>query len=331
MTRILCILTIIFSSNFSFGQTEIKRDIIEKIEIGYTTRWDIGQLFGKGVLIDSKFLNPDKEQDQRKQGWFHANGLEYKDKGIAFVCADDGELISSIYLTPPFVLTLNKQQIIDIGKTPLGVAFPGIDTMKVNTSGASNYWSFSIDNYRFFVAKPLEHRNKSHYSQVPAFKENIEYYKSRPISIVTYDFYDYELFKHEFEESENKLYCNRPLYAPKDLTHRNCFDMGWPDKIPTLMRPFYALTGGQKSERIKQGYWKEYGPNHKLIYEGKFKDNKEVGLFKYYNIEGKLEKTKTFTEAKVKSKVNWTYIFLFGLLVFSVTVIIKKLKTKNAT
>lgn len=327
MTRLPIILTIIFFSNFSFGQTEIKRDIIDKIEIGYTTRWDIRQLFGKGELIDSKFLNPDNEQDQGKQGWFHANGLGYKDKGIAFVCADDGELISSIYLTPPFVLILNAQQIIDIGKTPLGVAFPGIDTMKVNTTGSSNYWSFSIDNFIFFVAKPIEHRNKGHYSQVPSFKDNIEYYKSQPISVVTYDLYDYELFKQEFEESENKLYCSRPLYAPKDVTHSNCFDMGWPDKIPTLMRPFYALTGGQKSERIKQGYWKEYGSNHKLIYEGKFKDNKEVGLFKYYDIEGNLERTQTFSE----SKLNWIYIFALGLGASILLVTIRKLKMKNAT
>ncbi len=328
MTRFPIILTIIFLSNFSFGQTEFEREIIEKIEIGYTTRWDIEQLFGKGELIDNKFLNPHNEQDLGKQGWVHSNRLEYKKNGIAFICADDGELISSIYLTAPFVLTLNEQQIIDIGKTPLGVAFPGIDTIKVNTSGASYYWSFSIDKFRFFVAKPLEHRNKSHYSQVPSFKDNIEYYKSQPISIVTYDLYDYELFKQKFEKSDNNLYCTRPLYAPKDVTHRNCFDMGWPDKVPTLMLPFYALTGGQRSERIKQGYWKEYGSNHKLIYEGKFKDNKEVGLFKYYDTEGKLERTQTFS----KSKYNWTYyaLFSFVLSFFAVIVIIKKQRKKNA-
>lgn len=327
MTRILIILTILSISNFSFGQTEVKRDILDKIEIGYTTRWDIEQLFGKGELLDKRFLNPDNEQDHGKPGWVHSNGLEYKDKGITFICADDGELISSIYLTSPFVLTLDEQNIIHIGQTSLGNAFSAIDTMKVNTTGASNYWSFSIEKYRFFVAKPVEHRTKGHYSQVPSFKDKIEYYKSQPISIVTYDLYDYEHFKQEFQVSENKLYFSKPLYAPKDETHSNCFEMGWPDKIPTLMRPFYALTGGQKSERIKQGYWKEYGSNHKLIYEGKFKDNKEVGLFKYYNIEGNLERTETFSE----SKVNWTYLLLIVLLASISTLIIRKRKIKNAT
>lgn len=327
MTRILIILTFLFLSNISFGQTEVERDILEKIEIGYTTRWDIQQFFGKGEFIDGHFLNPDNEQDQGKPGWVHSNALVYKDKGIVFICADDGELISSIYLTSPFILTLNEQNEIQIGQTTLASAFPAIDTVKVNTTGASNYWSFGIGKFRFFVTKPVEHRNKRHYSEVLSFKDNIEYYKGQPISIVTIDLYDYELFKQEFQEAENKLYCNRPFYAPKDVTHSNCFDMGWPDKVPTLMRPFYALTGGQKSERIKQGYWKEYAPNHKLIYEGKFKDNQEIGLFKYYDKEGNLERTETFSE----SKVNWTYLLLIGLIASILTLIIKNRKMKNAT
>jgi len=320
-------LTILFLSNFSFGQTEVEKDILEKIEIGYTTRWDIEQFFGKGKLIEKHFLNPDNEQDQGKPGWVHSNGLEYKEKGISFICADDGELISSIYFTYPFKLTIDKQNLINIGQTTLINAFSAIDTIKVNTTGASNYWSFSFDKYRFFVAKPVEHRNKRHYSEVPSFKDKIEYYKSQPISIVTIDLYDYELFKQELQEAENKLYCSRPFYAPKDETHINCFDMGWPDKVPTLMRPFYALTGGQKSERIKQGYWKEYAPNHKLIYEGKFKDDQEIGLFKYYDSEGNLDRTETFSE----SKFDWTYLLLIGIAVTILTVIMKKRKIKNAT
>jgi hypothetical protein len=327
MTRLLSILTLLFLNNISFGQTEVERDILGKIEIGYTTRWDIEQLFGNGELIDNHFLNPDNEQDQGKPGWIHSNGLFYKDKGIAFICADDGELISSIYFIPPFTLRLNNLTEIQIGQTPIRLAFPAIDTIKVNTTGASNYWSFSIDKYRFFVAKPIEHRKKEHYSEVPSFKDNIDYYKSQPISKVTIDLYDYEQFKQEFQEADNKLYCSRPLYAPKDVTHSNCFDLGWSDKVPTLMRPFYALTGGQKSERIKQGYWKEYGPNHKLIYEGKFKDNKEVGLFKYYDIEGNLERTETFSE----SKLNWIHIFALGLGAIILLVTIRKIKMKNAT
>ncbi len=327
MTRLISILTLLFLNNISFGQTEVERDILGKIEVGYTTRWDIEQLFGNGEFFDEHFLNPDNEQDQGKPGWVHSNGLLYKDKGIAFICADDGELISSIYFTSPFILTLNNQTEIQIGQTPIGLIFPVIDTLKVNTTGASNYWSFSIDKYRFFIAKPIEHRKKGHYSEVPHFKDNIDYYKNQPISKITIKLYDYELFKQEFQEAENKLYCSRPLYAPKDVTHSNCFDMGWPDKVPTLMRPFYALTGGQKSERIKQGYWKEYGSNHKLIYEGEFKDNKEIGLFKYYDRNGNLERTETFSE----SKVNWTYLLLIGLIVSILTIIIKKRKIKNAT
>lgn len=327
MTRILTIVLGLFIINNSFGQIDIDRDILVKIKIGYSTRWDIEQLFGKGELIDNHFLNPDNEQDKEKAGWVHSNGIQYKDKGIAFVCAYDGEIISSIYLTSPFNFLLNLKDTILLGETILGNAFESIDTLNVTTTGASNYWSFTIDKYRLFVAKPIDHRNKEHYSQVPNFKDNIEYYKNQPIAIVTLDLYDYEQFKQEFQESENKSYCSRPLYAPNSEKHKNCFDMGYSDKIPTLMRPLYALTGGQKSERVKQGYWKEYGSNHKLIYEGAFKDNKEFGLFKYYDKDGKLERTATFSE----SKSYWTYLLIIGLVASLTTLIIRRRKIKNAT
>lgn len=325
MKKLLFILTVSLIYQTSFGQVDFEKEILLKIDIGYSTRWDIEQLFGKGESLDKHFLNPDNEQDLGKSGWVHANGIQYKEKGIAFICADDGEKISSIYLTPPFVLTLNKN-VVQLGTTLLADAFPAIEAIKANTTGVSYYWSFSVDKYNFFLAKPTDHRNKAHYSEVPSFKDNIEYYKKQPISIVTINFYEYELFKQEFQETQSKLYSSRPLYAPKDVTHTNYFDMGFSDKIPFLMRPLYALTGGQKSERIKQGYWKEYGPNHKLVYEGVFKDNMEIGLFKYYDKDGNLERTKEFSELKI----NWIYFFVIGLILSILIVMLKKRKIKNA-
>lgn len=329
MKRIPIILYILFASCFSYGQTDIKIDILDKIEIGYSTRWDIEQRFGKGKQLDNYFIDPDYEQDQGEPSMDHANGLEYKDKGITFICAEDGELICSIHLKHPFILKLNEQKIIHIGKTSLGIAFPKIDSLKVNTSGASNYWSFSIDRYRFFIDKPIEHRNKDHYSQVPKFKDNIEYFKLQPISIVTYDFYDSETFSHKGRKFENELYCSRPFYAPKNETHFNCIEMGFPENVPVLLRPIYTMTGGQKSKIIKQGYWKEYGPNHKLIYEGKFKDNKEIGLFKYYDINGNLEKTMTFYE----SITNWIYLIpiLFIAIIWTIRTRKRKVKALHSS
>lgn len=316
-------MTLIFSVCFSFGQTSIDKQFVEKIDIGYSTRWDIEQILGKGEYLQKTILNPDDIQEPGKSGLVHANGLQYKSKGVTFVCADDGELISSIHFSSPFKFSLNQLDTIEIGKSLLGQSFPNIDTFKVNTTGASNYWSFQIARLSFFIEKPKEHRNKSHYSEVPSFKDNIDYYKKQPISIVTIDLHDYESFKQEFDK-EKTVQCNKPLYIPKGEQHRNCFDLGWPDKVPTVLRPFYALTGGQKSERIKQGYWKEYSPSHKLIYEGEFKDSKEVGLFKYYDSDGQLERTEKFSE----SRFNLTYLIIFGL-VTSLLIIITILKRKK--
>jgi hypothetical protein len=315
MTRILIIVVSLLISQTSFGQTDVTRDILEKIDIGFTTRWDIEQLLGKGELID----------DGGDGGFGYSHGLQYKDKGITFICAYDREIISDIYLTSPFILELNKNQIIRLGKTSLGHAFPSIDTMEVNTTGGSNYWSFRIDKFIFFVAKPDEHRNKSIYSEVPSFKDNLKYYKKQPISKVIIDLYSYEHYKQEFQEAKNQLYYSKPKYAPKNETHLNCFEMGWPDEVSIFERPFYAMLGGNKSKRIKQGLWKEYGSNHKLIYEGEFKDNKKVGLFKYYNKDGKLRRTLNFSE----SKFNWIYLLVLGLIIGVLTVMIKKRKLKK--
>ena len=304
MTRILTILTVLLIQNIAFGQTNLEKEIIQKIEIGYSTRWDIEQLFGKGEQIDNCFLNPDNEQNRGKYGFGHANGIQYRDKGIAFICANDGEKISSIYLTAPFTLAINKQHVFNLGEACLGDVFPGIDTIKVSTTGGSYYWSFRMGNYFFYVAKPIEHRNKKHYSDVPSFKGNLEYYKNQPISIVTISLYDKGLFEQDYPKTQNNLYGIRPLYAPKEITHLNCYDMGWPDGLTLPLRPLYALTGGQKSKQMKQGYWKEYGSNHKLVYEGTFKENIKIGIFKYYDKKGNLERTKKYSTFNF----CWTYL-----------------------
>lgn len=326
MKGYLTTIVIIFFNLSTFSQSNIEKNILDKIQIGYSTRWDIEQLLGKGEMLEKAFLNPNNERDIGNPSWVHSNGLQYKEKGITFICADDGEKISSIYLTPPFRLKINNFDTLQIGKTPLESVF-NIDSLKFNTTGASYYWSFNIDKFQFFVSKPLVDRNKDNYINVPSFRDNIDFYKKQPISIVTINLYDYKFFKNEFKETQKKLYCSSPLYAPKNETHKNCFDMGWPDNVFVLLRPFYALTGGQKSKRIKQGYWKEYGSNHKLIYEGKFEDNREIGLFKYYDKEGNLKKTVTFS----KSIFNWTYLILVGIVVSIVMFVIKMKRKKNTT
>ncbi len=109
---------------------------------------------------------------------------------------------------------------------------------------------------------------------------------------------------------------------PKNETHLNCYKYGWPENLPRFLIPFYAMTGGSKSHRIKEGYWKEYSPRHNLIYEGEFKHNKKVGEFKYYDINGKLESIKKYSNA------YWVWITV-TIVLFSTIIFIWK-KRKNA-
>ena len=95
-----------------------------------------------------------------------------------------------------------------------------------------------------------------------------------------------------FDCSNNKITSLK--YAPKNVKHLNCYEMGWPNNIPTIFIPFYAMTGGGKSEKIKQGYWIDYAPNHKISWEGSYKDNQRIGVFKFYDSNGNFINTETY-------------------------------------
>lgn len=105
--KLLSTVVFVFSSIVSVSQTNIAKNIIDKIVVGYTTRWDVEQSFGKGERLDQRFLSPDNEHNIGKSGWVHSNGLRYTEKGFTFICADDGEKISSIYLNAPYKFVLN--------------------------------------------------------------------------------------------------------------------------------------------------------------------------------------------------------------------------------
>ncbi len=150
-------ITLLFLTiNLAYGQVSIDRNFPDKIEFGYTTRWDIEQLLGKGKYLTNEITNPDNEQDLGKQGYGSSNGLAYLRSGLYFVCSDDGELITEIHFEKPYRGTLNFNDTIEVGKTKLGYVFPEINSFKVSTSSAGNYWSFANDKYIFYVRKSEE-------------------------------------------------------------------------------------------------------------------------------------------------------------------------------
>jgi hypothetical protein len=319
------ILFLLLSINWVYGQSVSDKQLIHNIDFGYTTRYDIEKILGKGEYITDKISYPDYEQTSGNQGYTKYNGLYYKELGITFVCAQDGEKISSIQFRKPFASNFGFDKNLQVGITKIKDIFPRIDTLKLTTSGASFYWSFQLNGYTFFIEKPTKDKNKIIYSDVPDFKDNLNYYTNQPIKIVTLEKWNPENSNYEPTENGIGFYTVRPTYAPKSEKYLNTYEMGWPKNLPLIFLPLYAKLGGGKSERIKQGYWKEYAPNHKISFEGEYRNDKKTGLFKYYDKTGKLERT-----------VNYIYFpsipidiyLLFGLIVIWLTLtIIKRKKT----
>jgi hypothetical protein len=315
---------LLISISFTYGQQKIDQVFINKIDFGYTTRWDIEQLIGKGEYLKNQITGVDNEQDYGKKGYTQYNGLKYAKTGVTFVCADDGEKISSIRFTKPYIGNFVSNKIIEVGVTKIKDIFPRIDTITTNTTGASSYLSFQQNGFFFYVEKPNEDKNKKIYSDVPELKDNLDYYNNQPIKIITIEKWNYDSSNFEPIGIGNGLLGIKPIYAPKNVKHLNCYEMGWPNNIPTIFIPFYAMTGGGKSEKIKQGYWIDYAPNHKISWEGSYKDNQRIGAFKYYDSNGNFINTETYKP--FPSLAPYIYA-IFGIIIL--WLIIKKIRVKK--
>ena len=307
----------------TFGQKSAV-DLISIVDTGYTTRWDVEQILGDGEFLEDKILSPEVEHNQGEPSYVHHNGLLYQNLGILFTCTDDGELIDGIHFLSPFSDNFGLQNDFTIGSTPLSKIFPQIDSVKFSTTGVSKYYSFVHGEFQFYVLKPEEDMNKDHWSHVPKVADRLDYYSSQPIAKVTTWLYDYDKYKREIHAKEDDTYCSTPYYVPKSETHLNCYTMAWPSSVPGIMVPFYAMTGGQKEDQVKQGFWKEYWPSHQIKYTGEYDDGKEVGEFNYFDINGNLTKTENFK----KSESNFLW-YIFGAI--GIVGFIMIIKRKNAT
>lgn len=318
------ILFLLISINCVYGQSVTYNQLIQNIDFGYTTRWDIEQILGKGEYITNEISYPDYEQNNGEQGNTKYNGLSYKELGITFVCATDGEIISNIQFRKPFTGDFDLNKNLKVGVTKIKDIFPRVDTLKLTTSGASFYWSFQFNGYTFYIEKPNKDKNKKIYSDVPDFKDNLNYYNNQPIKIITLEKWNSDNSCYEPTEKGNGFYTIKPEYAPKSEKHLNTYEMGRPKNIPLVFLPIYFMSGGGKSEKIKQGYWKEYAPNHQIKLEGEYKNNKKIGVFKYYDKTGKLERTENHLYFP---SIPIEIYFLFGLII--IWLILKTYKKKK--
>ena len=80
------------------------------------------------------------------------------------MCADDGELITEVRFIKPFRGILDFGDTVEVGKTKLLKIFPQINSFKVSTSDASNYWSFPNGKYMFYIRKSEEDKKDYFFS-----------------------------------------------------------------------------------------------------------------------------------------------------------------------
>lgn len=158
-----------------FGKQNAK-DIISLIDRGFTTRWDIEQKLGKGEYLENEILSPPVERYFGQKSEVHYNGLLYKEKGILFICSDDGELIDGIFFLPPFKGLFSFEKEIEIGRSSISSIIPYFDTLKYSTTIASNYYSFYIDSYSFYIEKHEEDKTFGSLKDVPKLKNRLYYY-----------------------------------------------------------------------------------------------------------------------------------------------------------
>ncbi len=78
-----------------------------------------------------------------------------------------------------------------------------------------------------------------------------------------------------------------------------------------IILPGSAIHAQQKDEQgRKQGYWKKTDEKTgKLIYEGRFKDDKPIGVFKYYNIN---DSVKAIIDFKSDGNTSYARYFHFN-------------------
>ena len=83
----------------------------------------------------------------------------------------------------------------------------------------------------------------------------------------------------------NDCRCNTPRYAPDSVMHLNCYKYRKEKLID------WYIYGDRMAPPLKEGIWKTYYPNHIIESQGMYKDDKKIGLFRFYDQNGILINT----------------------------------------
>ncbi len=277
--KFLSIFFIIYS--ISLAQTfeiDLDKNIIGKLDLKYDTYFDLENYYGKGQdtiniknnLVSKGYLYKDlnvlilrgaKSENQEKYNYL--NDVDFD---------PEGAYIRQIHFYNNSILKFGEKEIT-VGKSKVK------DIIEFMSNVENEFIEDENDITCFYSF--LKNNNLKIYTQKVknkyTFSKDIKDYLNSTITKVEI-IHDFNGF--EYNSSSNK--CERPIYATKNEKHLNC--------LKKSMRNI--LKSGTTD--VKDGVWKEFHPNHKIKYEGKFEVGKPIGVHKTYKMDGTLEKEENF-------------------------------------
>jgi len=268
LTITLCLFSL---ASFSQEHSIIIGKYFDKIEFGYSTRPDVLKKYKNEVITDT--LTSDCPHTDDCSKYYGAlNSLYIEKKGILFQTDyETGEIINKVLLYKPFTGKINDTTSIELGKVTVEDIYKSYPNARLTSTNVKKYWIIKTDKISFLIKRRSTDRN----------------YPIKPIEINNRLIYCVILYKQIGYNSRYTDNGKIPLYAPKTETHINSFARKHKGGL------HYILWSDQSNYKsVKNGYWKEFYPNHVLKEEGNYKKGKKKGVFKYYDKNGRLIKTK---------------------------------------
>ncbi len=246
---------------------------LDRFQFGYSTLSDVREQYKSEIITDTITPNCPHTDKCGKSIYGELNSLFIKKLGMVFQANyQTGELIHKVLLYAPFKGKIDTSKNIALGKTTVKEIYKQYPKSRLTSTNGKKYWIIKNDNISFLVTRLAS--DKNYPIEFTAIENRlIKAIILNPIR---------DLMNVDFEDS-----CRIPLFAPKTEIHRNCY-------VSKRKIGFYTINFGGVSnyKSVKNGYWKEFYPNHIIKEEGNYKKGKKIGEFKYYDKNGILIKTK---------------------------------------
>jgi hypothetical protein len=284
----------LFSQDFVIDEGKSLNDIY----LYQSTFFDLHKSFGNSI-VKRKF------EDKYHFSQVHSTNVDsvfYLKLGLLFLF-DDYQLIYAIIFANNFEGITKKGLRIKLGETTIDdiMTFYAQDSVIIRSD--NKYWFMTIrdsvnkGSITFYTKKHKEDFQKEN----P--RNKIEHF-----DIMNYN-WDFDMFF-----SKSRLICQRPRYALDLVQHFNCYKRG--------SHPLECHGLLNSPDTIYVGLYKSYHPTHQLKEVGNYKKGIKIGIWKFYDENGKLTKTIDYKDGLYQHKPfcwnNFFRVVIFMLVMITV-------------